>query len=235
MSKCSNVEMSKCRNTFSNVVICRKCRAHILVETPEKNQITHHRQPMKYSLIAALGFACVGTAFQIPSKTRPLLPTSAPLKEFHFPLSKNSLIDSRFEKNQVQNTFLQLQQDSSLVGEDAAQFSLGDQSLKSWGIFGAAVATVLSFVFYVWIWDNGLQWGEVFKETMENLAQQDSTLAITYMLAFFAVAHSGLASLRPLGEEVIGARAWRVLFALVSLPLAFSSIVYFINHRFGLI
>jgi zeta-carotene isomerase len=52
------------------------------------------------------------------------------------------------------------------------------------------------------------------------------------MLGFFAVCHSGLASLRPFAEEIIGARAWRVIFALVSLPLAFSSIVYFINHRY---
>jgi zeta-carotene isomerase len=37
---------------------------------------------------------------------------------------------------------------------------------------------------------------------------------------------------RPWGEEIIGARAWRVLFAWVSLPLAFSCIVYFINHRY---
>ena len=33
-------------------------------------------------------------------------------------------------------------------------------------------------------------------------------------------------------QQIIGERAWRVLFALVSLPLAFSSIVYFINHRY---
>jgi zeta-carotene isomerase len=67
---------------------------------------------------------------------------------------------------------------------------------------------------------------------MEGLAGGDSTLTITYMLGFFAVAHSGLASLRPAGEQIIGARAWRVLFALVSLPLALSCIVYFINHRY---
>jgi len=119
-----------------------------------------------------------------------------------------------------------------LVGEDAAAFSLAQQSLKSWGIFGAAVATVLSFIFYVWVYTDGPQWGNEFKSIMEGLAGGDSTLTITYMLGFFAVAHSGLASLRPAGEQVIGARAWRVLFALVSLPLALSCIVYFINHRY---
>lgn len=33
------------------------------------------------------------------------------------------------------------------------------------------------------------------------------------------------------GEKLIGARAYRVMFALVSLPLATVALVYFINHR----
>lgn len=33
-------------------------------------------------------------------------------------------------------------------------------------------------------------------------------------------------------EELIGARAFRVIFALVSLPLAVVAVVYFINHRY---
>ena len=40
------------------------------------------------------------------------------------------------------------------------------------------------------------------------------------LLGGFAIAHSGLASLRPWGESKIGARAYRVLFALVSIPFA---------------
>jgi uncharacterized membrane protein len=35
------------------------------------------------------------------------------------------------------------------------------------------------------------------------------------------------------GEELIGARAYRVVFALASLPLAVVAIVYFINHRYS--
>jgi len=50
------------------------------------------------------------------------------------------------------------------------------------------------------------------------------------MLTFFAICHSGLAGLRPYAEEIVGARAWRVVFALVSLPLALSCISYFVNH-----
>lgn len=87
-------------------------------------------------------------------------------------------------------------------GEDAAVFSLEKQSLQSWGIFSAAVAAVLSFLFYVWIYEFGPHLGDQFKDLMEGIAGQDSTLTITYMLLFFAFAHSGLASLRPLGEQV---------------------------------
>eukprot|EP00878_Enallax_costatus_P040989 GHUV01047417.1.p1 GENE.GHUV01047417.1~~GHUV01047417.1.p1 ORF type:complete len:221 (+),score=22.58 GHUV01047417.1:250-912(+) len=35
------------------------------------------------------------------------------------------------------------------------------------------------------------------------------------------------------GEKLIGARAYRVIFALVSLPLATVALVYFINHRYS--
>lgn len=52
------------------------------------------------------------------------------------------------------------------------------------------------------------------------------------LLFVFALAHSGLAALRSRGEKLIGARLYRVLFALVSLPLAVVLIVYFFNHRY---
>lgn len=35
------------------------------------------------------------------------------------------------------------------------------------------------------------------------------------------------------GEQLIGARAYRVVFALISLPLAVTTVVYFINHRYS--
>jgi uncharacterized membrane protein len=60
----------------------------------------------------------------------------------------------------------------------------------------------------------------------------DSHLIILGLLLAFAIAHSGLAALRPKGEKLIGARLYRVLFALVSLPLAVILIVYFFNHRY---
>lgn len=60
----------------------------------------------------------------------------------------------------------------------------------------------------------------------------DSHLIILGLLLGFAIAHSGLAALRPKGEKLIGPRLYRVLFALVSLPLAVILIVYFFNHRY---
>ncbi len=52
------------------------------------------------------------------------------------------------------------------------------------------------------------------------------------LLVVFAIAHSGLAALRPYGEKLMGARLYRILFALVSLPLATILIIYFFNHRY---
>ncbi|NJL60509.1 MAG: hypothetical protein HC903_00105 [Methylacidiphilales bacterium] len=48
----------------------------------------------------------------------------------------------------------------------------------------------------------------------------------------FAIAHSGGAALRPWAEKYIGARLYRIIFALVSLPLAAILIIYFFNHRY---
>lgn len=37
----------------------------------------------------------------------------------------------------------------------------------------------------------------------------------------------------PAGEDLIGAKAYRVIFAFTSLPLAALALVYFINHRYS--
>jgi uncharacterized membrane protein len=60
----------------------------------------------------------------------------------------------------------------------------------------------------------------------------NSHLIMVGLLLGFAIAHSGLAALRPKGEKLIGARLYRVLFALVSVPFATVLIIYFINHRY---
>ena len=59
-----------------------------------------------------------------------------------------------------------------------------------------------------------------------------SHFVIVGLLLTFAIAHSGLAALRSQAEKIIGARLYRVLFALVSLPLATILIIYFFNHRY---
>lgn len=131
-----------------------------------------------------------------------------------------------------QQLYYQQRSNTELVGEDAAYFSLENEKLKSWGIFGAAVSAVLGSLFYIWVYNDGPKLGNSYKDVMESIANGDSTLTITYMLGFFAILHSGLASLRSTMEPIIGSRTWRVIFAYVSLPLAFESIVYFINHRY---
>jgi uncharacterized membrane protein len=61
---------------------------------------------------------------------------------------------------------------------------------------------------------------------------QNSHYVIIAMLLAFAIVHSGLAALRPWGESKIGARFYRVIFALVSIPAATALIIYFFNHRY---
>ena len=117
------------------------------------------------------------------------------------------------------------------AGEEAARFSLKAQSTDSWKIFAAAVSAVLSALYVLWIRaDTG--YGDDFIAGLENICRGNSHLVTLALGIIFPVVHSGLASLRPSGEKIVGARAWRVLFACSSLPLAYSWIVYFIAHRY---
>lgn len=59
-----------------------------------------------------------------------------------------------------------------------------------------------------------------------------SHIVMVGLLLGFAIVHSGLAALRPWGEQRIGPRLYRILFALFSLPLAVVLIIYFFNHRY---
>jgi uncharacterized membrane protein len=62
--------------------------------------------------------------------------------------------------------------------------------------------------------------------------QFQSHFVILGLLFLFALAHSGLAAWRLQGEQYLGARGYRLLFALVSLPLAAIMLIYFFNHRY---
>ena len=72
---------------------------------------------------------------------------------------------------------------------------------------------------------------------LERLADPHSWLAASHfkilgLLIVFALVHSGLASQRQKVEAKIGARPYRIIFALLSLPLAVLLIVYFVRHRY---
>ncbi len=71
---------------------------------------------------------------------------------------------------------------------------------------------------------------------MQSLFEYQSHFIMLGLILSFAIAHSGLAALRIKAEVAIGARAYRVIFALVSLTLATVMLIYFFNHRYdGLI
>ena len=67
---------------------------------------------------------------------------------------------------------------------------------------------------------------------MSNPWFTSSHFVILGLQLVFAIAHSGGAALRPWAEKHLGARLYRIIFALISLPLAGILIIYFFNHRY---
>ena len=67
---------------------------------------------------------------------------------------------------------------------------------------------------------------------MPSGGSPSSSLVMLALLLAFAVLHSGGASLRAWGVERIGERAWRLLFAALSIPAAVVVIGYFLAHRY---
>eukprot|EP00586_Coscinodiscus_wailesii_P019320 CAMPEP_0172498908 /NCGR_PEP_ID=MMETSP1066-20121228/119418_1 /TAXON_ID=671091 /ORGANISM="Coscinodiscus wailesii, Strain CCMP2513" /LENGTH=294 /DNA_ID=CAMNT_0013272383 /DNA_START=328 /DNA_END=1212 /DNA_ORIENTATION=- len=118
-----------------------------------------------------------------------------------------------------------------MVGDDGAYFSLEEQNLLDWIKFTAATGFVLLVLSYLWFLPSGPHLGDTFLTTTQSaIGTTDPAATIFAMLSIFAISHSGLATLRPLGEDILGPRPWRVIFACVSLPLALSCISYFVNH-----
>ncbi|KAK5840466.1 15-cis-zeta-carotene isomerase, chloroplastic [Gossypium arboreum] len=117
-----------------------------------------------------------------------------------------------------------------LVGEDSAAFDLGTQNIVSWVYFTIILGVVLFVLDVIWI-DNSTGFGKAFIDAVSTLSDSHEIVMLALIL-IFATVHSGLASFRDMGEKHLGKRAYRVLFAGVSLPLAVSTVVYFINHRY---
>lgn len=67
---------------------------------------------------------------------------------------------------------------------------------------------------------------------MIRFEQLNSSLAMLLLLIGFGVIHSGGAALRTRGEALVGARAWRLFFAALSIPSAFILIAFFVVHRY---
>ncbi|PON95597.1 NnrU domain containing protein [Trema orientale] len=121
-------------------------------------------------------------------------------------------------------------EDPPLVGEDSAAFDLAKQKISSWVYFAGILGTVLFVLDVAWL-DNSTGYGKPFIDAVSGLSDSPEVVMLI-LIVIFATVHSGLASLRDTGEKLIGERAYRVLFAGISLPLAVSTVVYFINHRY---
>ncbi|KAG0455260.1 hypothetical protein HPP92_024552 [Vanilla planifolia] len=108
------------------------------------------------------------------------------------------------------------------VGEDSAAFELGEQKPFSWVYFTVILGSVLYALDVLWI-DPSTGYGAAFVNAVSAISDSHEVV-ILVLIFIFAIVHSGLASFRDAGEKLIGERAYRVLFAGVSLPLALSSI-----------
>ncbi|KAH8975392.1 hypothetical protein BDL97_01G154400 [Sphagnum fallax] len=116
-----------------------------------------------------------------------------------------------------------------LVGEDAALFDPSNQKTSSWLLFTLILGVSLTALYVLWI-DPNTGYGGAFIDAVSSVSSSHEAV-ILIILFIFALVHSGLASLRGEGEKLVGERAYRVLYAVLSLPLAVSAVVYFINHR----
>tara|TARA_Y100001968_G_scaffold297456_1_gene306422 strand:+ start:19423 stop:20121 length:699 start_codon:yes stop_codon:yes gene_type:complete len=59
-----------------------------------------------------------------------------------------------------------------------------------------------------------------------------SSFVMTGLIVVFAIIHSGGAALRSRAENIIGPRAWRLIFAAASIPSAVVLVRYFLIHRY---
>ena len=67
---------------------------------------------------------------------------------------------------------------------------------------------------------------------MFSVGIHHTSFVMLMLLVLFAIIHSGGAALRTRAESVVGARLWRLIFALVSIPSAGILVIYFVVHRY---
>jgi len=120
------------------------------------------------------------------------------------------------------------------LGEDAGVFDIKNEKWgalgeEGWFTFSAAVGAIMTAVAILWVYPP-TGYADDFTAMLEKIANGNSHIVTLMYGIIFPIVHSGLASLRPLGEKFVGARAWRVVFAFPSLCLAYSWITYFISH-----
>lgn len=121
-----------------------------------------------------------------------------------------------------------------LIGEDAGVFDIqkenwGELGETGWFTFSAAVGTIMTAVAVLWVY-HPTGYSDDFLAFLEDIAGGNPHVVTLLFGIIFPIVHSGLASLRPFGEKIVGARGWRVVFAFPSLCLAYSWIAYFIGH-----
>jgi len=121
-----------------------------------------------------------------------------------------------------------------LIGEDAGVYDWNNEKMgqlfeRDWLTFFAAVGTILTAVAVLWVYPP-TGYADDFTSLLDGIAGGNSHIVTLMYGIIFPIVHSGLASLRPYGEKVVGSRTWRVIFAFPSLCLAYSWITYFIAH-----
>jgi len=126
-------------------------------------------------------------------------------------------------------------QNDLMIGEDSGMYNFENEKWGAlgevgWVTFFAAVATILTAVAVLWVYPP-TGYGDDFVHFLETDIANGNSHVVTLLFGIiFPIVHSGLASLRPYGEKIVGARTWRVIFAFPSLCLSYSWIVYFISH-----
>ncbi|KAK2641713.1 hypothetical protein Ddye_023476 [Dipteronia dyeriana] len=151
-------------------------------------------------------------------------------KSFNSLVTRTSMKDRDASSSSNQDLDDDDEEEPVLVGEDSAVFNLADQNISSWIVFTLILGFVLFILQVAWI-DNSTGLGKPFINSISALSDSHEVVMLILIL-IFATVHSGMASLREVGEKLIGERTYRVLFAGISLPLAVSTVVYFVNHRY---